>query len=129
MNDQFRSPGGAPTTRPNPGATLRPIGTGESFELVVNEPLKLGRGSDNPKISRMLSPFTDVGREHALVILDNSGCVVVTDLDAANGTWVGGERMTSRSSRTVRLPAKLRLGKECFLTLVENPVGPVTDAS
>jgi pSer/pThr/pTyr-binding forkhead associated (FHA) protein len=122
MNDQFRSPVGAPTTTSDTSATLRPLGAGETFTLTVARPLRLGRSSDDPGISRMLAAFPDVSTEHASVTLHKGGSVEITDLESRNGTWVRGERLASGRSCRVRLPVELRLGEDCFLTLVEGSV-------
>jgi pSer/pThr/pTyr-binding forkhead associated (FHA) protein len=117
MTDHFRSPAGAPTT--NAGtATLRPRGATESITLLVNQPLKLGRGSADPVVGRLLSRFGDVSRDHAEVTLHDDGTVVIVDIESQFGTFVRGERLAVQSRRRVQLPVEIRLGDECYLTLV-----------
>jgi len=129
MTDHFRSPAGAPTTKSGTGtATLRPLGAGETFTLVVARPLLLGRGSDDPGIGRMLAPFPDVGKEHASVTLLEGGNVEIRDHESRYGTWVRGQRMTRGGSCRVRLPAQIRLGADCLLTLVDGPAQPAAGA-
>jgi FHA domain len=128
MADHFRSPTGAPTTKSGTTATLRPLGAGATFTLTVARPLRLGRSSDDPGISRMLAAFPDVGKEHASVIMHKDGSVEIKDHESTYGTWVRGERMTTGSSRRVRLPVEIRLGEDCFLTLVEGPAQPAAEA-
>jgi len=124
MTDHFRSPAGAPTTKSGTTAMLRPLGAGETFTLVVARPLLLGRSSDDPGIGRMLAPFPDVSKEHASVTLLEGGSVEIRDHESTYGTWVRGERMTRGSSRRLRLPVEIRLGEDCFLTLVDGPAEP-----
>jgi pSer/pThr/pTyr-binding forkhead associated (FHA) protein len=121
MTNHFRSPAGAPTTKANT-ATLRPFGATESITLLVNQPLILGRGSADPAVGRLLSRFGDVSREHAEVTLHDDGTVAIVDMESTYGTFVRGERIAVLTRQQVHLPVEIRLGGECYLTLVGDPV-------
>jgi pSer/pThr/pTyr-binding forkhead associated (FHA) protein len=117
MTDAFRSRVAAPTNKTRT-ATLRPLGAGDPITLVVNQPLILGRGSADPAVGRLLADFGDVSREHTEVTLGEDGTVKIVDMESAHGTFVGGTKLTPGRPRLVQLPAKIRLGGECYLTLV-----------
>jgi pSer/pThr/pTyr-binding forkhead associated (FHA) protein len=119
MTEHYRSPAGAPTTKAST-ATLRPVSATGSITLLVNQPLILGRGSASPAVGALLSRFTDVGREHAEVTLHEDGTVVIVDMESRYGTYVRGERLAVSSRRRVQLPVEIRLGGECYLTLIGN---------
>ena len=117
MTDQFRSWAGVPTKKART-ATLRSLGAAESITLIVNQPLILGRSSADPAVGRLLGQFGDVSRDHAEVTLHEDGTVVIVDIESSYGTFVAGERLPVRARRRVQLPVELRLGGECYLTLV-----------
>ena len=120
MTDSFRSPAGAPTTKART-ATLRPLGDGEPITLVVNQPLILGRGSADPAVGRLLAAFGDVSREHTEVTLGEDGTARIVDMESTCGTFVAGKRLGPGRPSVIDLPAKIRLGGQCYLTLVGDP--------
>ena len=98
----------APT--PQPAATLVRLVTGESFALPLGRQVRVGRGSACD--IRLLGNRT-LSRAH--VALTNTGQMfMVTDLGAANGVFVDGQRVGQMQSVLMTPSQRLRLADEEF---------------
>lgn len=112
------APAPAPTPAPAPAparAWLVRLGTGERYELPLDVEVTLGRGSacgvrllGNPKLSRL----------HARLRFDGTR-VQVSDLGAANGTWVAGVRLLAHQTAALDGDQGLRLADEDFAVRIE----------
>lgn len=98
-----------------PRAWLIRLANGERYELPRGTEARLGRGSNcdirllgNPRLSRM----------HAMFYWDGTQ-LLVTDLGAANGTWVGGVRLQPHRPMALGEGQALRLATEEFVVRIE----------
>ena len=90
------------------------LATGERFLLPLGQQVKAGRGSaceirllSNRKFSRTHAAFTSTGQ-----------MVMVTDMGAANGVFVNGQRLTGMQSVLVTPGQRLRLADEDFSVMI-----------
>ncbi|WP_210577671.1 FtsK/SpoIIIE domain-containing protein [Streptomyces sp. GESEQ-4] len=113
---------GSATGRRGPASVLRVVGgleAGASIPLQVGRTV-IGRGAE----ADVRVVGTGVSRLHAAVEVSVDGQVLITDLGSANGTDVGGERI----SGTVRVQSDdlISLGGEVLLRILPpDRLGPV----
>src|SRR5207302_1020048 len=86
LGSMIGAAGGAPPTRP--AAYLRRADSGGEIAL-DRDLVSLGRSAEN----NVVLPGTTTSRRHALIQRQGER-FVVDDLDAANGTFVNGERIS-----------------------------------
>ena len=90
------------------------LATGERYFLPLGQQVKAGRGSaceirllNNRKFSRTHAALTSTGQ-----------MVMVTDMGAANGVFVNGQRLQSMQSVLVTPGQRLRLADEDFSVMI-----------
>ena len=105
-----RQPASAAAEVPLATATLVRPATGERFALPLGQQVRLGRGSacdvrllGNRKLSRVHGALTFAGQ-----------MIVVSDLGAANGIFIDGQRVASMQSVLMTPGQRLRLADEEF---------------
>lgn len=92
--------------------------SGTRIRIPCGQEVLIGRHSDVPLIRQGLESFDAVGRRHCYVTVSGAGEVSVRDPGSTNGTWVGDDsrQVLPDETRTVRLPARVRLGQHLSIT-------------
>lgn len=81
--------------------------------LDQGEKILLGRQGD-PRFTRALEEFDNVGREH-VEITAGEGIVVALPRNTTNGTFIGDRVLPPGEERNIALPVTIRLARNCYV--------------
>lgn len=95
----------------------------QQMTTLTHSIIRIGRANDNDVVLDDAS----VSRYHAQLVCDTSGCHIV-DQGSANGTMLGGVRLTPHASQPVPVGAQLQLGSVTLRVGAAAPHGAVTAA-